>query len=62
MPLYALERSTVAIEFEPPNAKKVIYCAIKDVIASSRAERFIVASIFAWALSIRNIGMFVALD
>lgn len=62
MPLYALERSTEEIAFEPPNAKKVIYCESRDVIVTSIPVMVIEARIENCILSIKKSGIFVALD
>ena len=61
-PLYAFDKSTEEIELEPPNAKNVTCCIIRDVMASSVAVRFIEERIYACDLRTRKIGILVAFD
>jgi hypothetical protein len=37
--LYALDRSIEEIAFEPPKAKKEVYCRSRDVVVISICER-----------------------
>lgn len=60
--MYALERSTEEIAFDPPKAKKVIYCSIRVVIVTSTPVRFSDERILDWSRNIRKVGIFVALD
>lgn len=48
--------------FEPPNAKKVMYCESMDVIVTSIPVIFIEARIKNCILNTRNSGTFAALD
>jgi hypothetical protein len=62
MPLYALERSTEDIAFEPPNAKNVIFCESKDVMVTSIALIFRESRIIACSRNIKKIGILTAFD
>lgn len=60
--MYALERSTEDIAFDPPKAKKVMYCESRDVMVNSIPVMSIDARISNCILKIRKRGTFVALD
>jgi hypothetical protein len=62
MPLYALERSTEEMAFDPPKAKKVRYCISNVVMVVSTDVRPIEAKTLSCSLRIEKIGTFVTLD